>query len=51
MDAEKDYNLLSEIMHNANIGWWKADIQDADYIYYGPHRQPVRIGRRRLYQF
>ena len=36
MDAEKDYNLLSEIMHNANIGWWKADIQDADYIYYGP---------------
>lgn len=23
-------------MHNANIGWWKADIQDADYIYYGP---------------
>ena len=27
MDAEKDYNLLSEIMHNANIGWWKADIQ------------------------
>lgn len=30
MDAEKDYNLLSEIMHNANIGWWKADIQDAD---------------------
>ena len=36
MDAEKDYNLLSEIMHNANIGWWKADIQDANYIYYGP---------------
>ena len=36
MDAEKDYNLLSEIMHNANIGWWKGDIQDADYIYYGP---------------
>lgn len=36
MDAEKDYNLLSEIMHNANIGWWKADIQDADYIYNGP---------------
>lgn len=28
MDAEKDYNLLSEIMHNANIGWWKADIQE-----------------------
>lgn len=35
MDAEK-ITPASEIMHNANIGWWKADIQDADYIYYGP---------------
>ena len=32
MDAKKDYNLLSDIMRNANMGWWEADVQDASYI-------------------
>ena len=27
MDDKPDYNLLSEIMRNANMGWWEADLQ------------------------
>lgn len=32
MDAKTDYNLLSEIMRNADMGWWEADVQNASYI-------------------
>lgn len=32
MDATQDYNLLSDIMRNANMGWWEADLQSASYI-------------------
>ncbi len=32
MNAKLDYNLLSEIILNANIGCWEADLQNANYI-------------------
>ncbi len=32
MEAKTDYNLLSEIMRNADMGWWEADVQNASYI-------------------
>ncbi len=31
MDAKPDYNLLSEIMRNADMGWWEADLQNESY--------------------
>lgn len=32
MDDKPDYNLLSEIMRNANMGWWEADLQSESYV-------------------
>ena len=32
MSYKFDYNLLSEMMDNANLGWWEADLSTENYI-------------------
>lgn len=32
MKLKADYNFLSELMTNANIGWWEADLENQNYI-------------------
>lgn len=32
MSSKFDYNLLSEMMTNANMGWWEADLSTKSYI-------------------
>ena len=32
MNSKLDYDLLSAIMANANIGWWEADLKTESYI-------------------
>ncbi|WP_418697752.1 PAS domain-containing sensor histidine kinase [Bacteroides sp.] len=32
MSSKFDYNLLSEMMTNANMGWWEADLSTESYI-------------------
>ena len=32
MNSKFDYDLLSAMMTNANMGWWEADLKTESYI-------------------
>ncbi len=32
MNSKFDYDLLSAMMTNANMGWWEADLKTKSYI-------------------
>lgn len=32
MNSGDDYDLLSAMMTNANMGWWEADLKTESYI-------------------